>query len=414
MKAELLSVGTELLLGEIVDTNSAYLARSLQELGIDLYWMTTVGDNMGRLLEALRRAWDRSDLIVCTGGVGPTDDDMTREGIAGLFGEEMVVQPELADHLRAFFRRRGYEMPARNIKQATLIPSARGLANPIGTAPGWWAERDGRSVICMPGVPTEMTRMWENEVLPELRRRQGAAIIFTRTLKVVGVGESAAEDLIRELISSSNPTVATYAKSGGVDVRVGAKSNDPAEAERMVAEMEGRVRAILGNNIFGVDNDTMESVVGRMLREQGLTLSTMESCTGGELASIITNVPGSSEYFKGGFVAYSPELKVALGVDPEIIQRHGVVSAETAIAMASAARQRTGADVGISTTGVAGREPVEGVAGGTMFLGLDLQGRTQALQQVATVARPVFKARASAYALNQLRRALLEGVPEKA
>ncbi len=411
MKAELLSVGTELLLGEIVDTNSAYLARSLQELGIDLYWMTTVGDNMGRLMETLRRAWDRSDLIVCTGGVGPTDDDMTREGIAALFGEEMVVQPELEANLRAFFRRRGYEMPARNIKQATLIPSARVLANPIGTAPGWWAERDGRGVICMPGVPSEMTRMWENEVLPELRRRQGAAIILTRTLKVVGVGESAAEDLIRELIASSNPTVATYAKSGGVDVRVAAKSNDPAEAERMVSEMEGKVRAILGNAIYGVDNDTLESVIGKLLRERGLTMATMESCTGGELANLITNIAGSSHYFCGGFVAYSPDVKVGLGVDAEIIEQHGVYSPETAIAMATAARQRTGADVGISTTGIAGREPIDGVPGGTIFIGLDLQGKTQAVQQIATVARPVFKARACAYALNLLRRALLEGVP---
>ncbi|MCL5025760.1 MAG: competence/damage-inducible protein A [Chloroflexi bacterium] len=408
MKAELLSVGTELLLGEIVDTNSAYLARSLQELGIDLYWMSTVGDNMGRLLEVLQRAWSRSDLIICTGGVGPTDDDMTREGIANLFGEEMAVQPELAEHLRAFFRRRGYEMPARNIKQATLIPSARALANPIGTAPGWWAERDGRVVIAMPGVPSEMTRMWENEALPELRRRQGAAVILTKTLKVVGVGESAAEDMIRELVASPNPTVATYAKSDGVHIRIGAKSNDPDEAQQMVCEMEAKVRAILGVHIYGCDNETLEAVVGAMLRERGLSLATMESCTGGELANLITDVPGSSDYFLGGFVAYSPEMKVSLGVDPEAIARHGVVSAETAIAMAKAARQRTGADAALSTTGVAGREPVDGVAGGTMFLGLDLQGKTKALQQVATVARPVFKARASAYALNLLRRSLLE------
>jgi nicotinamide-nucleotide amidase len=407
MKAELVSVGTELLLGEITDTNSAYLARSLQETGIDLYWMSTVGDNMGRLLDVLNRAWSRSDLIICTGGVGPTDDDMTREGIAALFGEEMVVQEELAEHLRQFFRRRGYEMPPRNIKQATLIKSAKGLSNPIGTAPGWWAEKDGHIVICMPGVPSEMYRMWENEALPELRRRQGVSALLTRTLKVVGVGESAAEDMIRHLISSPNPTVATYAKSDGVHIRVAAKSDDPAEAQRMVAEMEGKVREVLGSNIYGVDNETLESIVGQMLKHRGMTLATMESCTGGELANLITNIQGSSDFFVGGFVAYSPKVKIALGVDPQIIEQHGVVSAETAIAMATAARERTGADVGLSTTGVAGPDAVDGVPRGTMYLGMDLRGQTQALQQVATVARPLFKARGSAYALNLLRKALI-------
>jgi nicotinamide-nucleotide amidase len=407
MKAELISVGTELLLGEITDTNSAYLARSLQETGIDLYWMSTVGDNMGRLLDVLQRAWGRSDLIICTGGVGPTDDDTTREGIAALFGEEMVVQEELAEHLRQFFRRRGYEMPARNIKQATLIKSAKGLPNPIGTAPGWWAEKDGRVVICMPGVPSEMYRMWENEALPELRRRQGVSALLTRTLKVVGVGESAAEDLIRHLISSPNPTVATYAKSDGVHIRVAAKSNDPAEAQRMVAAMEAKVREVLGANIYGVDNETLEGVVGKICKERGLTLAVMESCTGGQLANLITNVEGSSEYFLGSLVAYSPQVKISLGVDAGIIEKHGLVSAETAIEMASAARKRTGADVALSTTGVAGPDPVDGVARGTMYLGMDLQGRTEAIQQVATVARPLFKLRASAYALNMLRKALL-------
>jgi nicotinamide-nucleotide amidase len=407
MKAELISVGTELLLGEITDTNSAYLARSLQETGIDLYWMSTVGDNMGRLLDVLQRAWGRSDLIICTGGVGPTDDDMTREGIAALFGEEMVVQEALAEHLRQFFRQRGYEMPTRNIKQATLIKSAKGLPNPIGTAPGWWAEKDGRVVICMPGVPSEMYRMWENEALPELRRRQGVSALLTRTLKVVGVGESAAEDLIRHLISSPNPTVATYAKSDGVHIRVAAKSNDPAEAQRMVAEMEAKVREVLGANIYGVDNETLEGVVGKICKERGLTLAVMESCTGGQLANLITNVEGSSEYFLGSLVAYSPQVKISLGVDAGIIEKHGLVSAETAIEMASAARKRTGADVALSTTGVAGPDPVDGVARGTMYLGMDLQGRTEAIQQVATVARPLFKLRASAYALNMLRKALL-------
>ena len=409
MKAEILSVGTELLLGHITDTNAPYLAQSLNDLGIDVFWISQVGDNRGRLVDQLRRAWRRSELIVCTGGIGPTDDDLTREGISDLVGERMEVQPELAEELRGFFARRGVAMPERNIKQATKIPSCTILHNPIGTAPGWLVEKEGHIIVAMPGVPVEMKRMWENEVLPKLRERQGGAIILTRTLKVVGVGESAVEDMIRHLIPSLNPTLATYAKADGVHIRVTSKAQTREEAQRLLDEMEPRVREVMGVNIYGVNNETLEGVVGKLLLERGYSLATMESCTGGLLSDTITNVPGASHYFRGGCVAYSNELKIALGVDPMVIEQYGAVSAETAVEMAKAARARTGADVALATTGVAGPDGLEGKKPGTLHIGLDCCGQTKAVNAVAGAPREVFKRRATLYSLNLLRRFLIEG-----
>jgi len=250
VKAQIMSVGTELLLGQIVDTNAAYLAQWLSALGIDLYWQATVGDNLGRLTEELRRAWERADLIVLTGGLGPTEDDLTREAIAALLGEEMTVEPALAEHLRQWFGRRGLPMPERNLKQATLIPSAQALPNPIGTAPGWWVERDGRIIVAMPGVPVEMRKMWEEQVVPRLQARLPAGgVIVSRTLKCIGIGESAAEELVQPLIRSSNPTLATYAKQDGVHLRLTVKAPSRAEAEAALAEFEARVRALAGDYI---------------------------------------------------------------------------------------------------------------------------------------------------------------------
>ncbi|MBI2320884.1 MAG: CinA family nicotinamide mononucleotide deamidase-related protein, partial [Chloroflexi bacterium] len=230
MRAEIVSVGTELLLGQIVDTNAAWLAERLAPLGIDVYWISQVGDNLGRLVEVVRRAWERSDLTIATGGLGPTEDDLTREAIAALLGEDMRVVPELEAELRGFFTRRGLPMPERNVKQATLVPSARVLHNPIGTAPGWWVEREGRVIVAMPGVPHEMRRMWQEEVMPHLRQRMGSAAIVSRTLKVLGPGESAVEEMVRHLIASANPTLATYAKPDGVYVRVTAKAASDGDA----------------------------------------------------------------------------------------------------------------------------------------------------------------------------------------
>lgn len=410
MKSEIISVGTELLLGEIIDTNAAFLAQQLSILGIDLYWVSQVGDNLTRVLEVLQRAWGRSDLILVTGGLGPTDDDLTREAIADLVGERMEVDPDLEEWLRGSFGRLGLSMPLSNLKQASLVPSARSIPNPFGTAPGWWMERDGRILVAMPGVPREMHRMWYDEVLPRLRPYTGAAVLLTRTLKIMGKGESEVEELLHDFVSSANPTLATYAKEDGIHVRLAAKAATREEASAMVAGLEERVRAILGTFIYGADDDSLALVVGRLLKELGLSLATMESCTGGHLANALTDVPGSSAYFKGGLVAYTREAKAAWGVDPALMDAHGLVSPHVASAMARAARDRLAADVGVAITGVAGPGEAEGQPAGTMHIAVDDRGQERLSSSVWPRARLDVKRVATLRALNLVRRSLM-GLP---
>jgi nicotinamide-nucleotide amidase len=403
MRAEILSIGTELLLGNITDTNATFLSQQLAALGIDLYFVSQVGDNQGRVVETLRRAWERADLIITTGGLGPTEDDLTRESIAELLGEKMEVIPELERELRDFFSGRGITMPSRNLKQATLIPSARTLHNPVGTAPGWWTERDGHIIVSMPGVPHEMMRMWTHEVVPLLRPRTGAAL-FTRMLRVSGMGEGQVEERLDPLLHSGNPTIATYAKRDAVDVRVTAKAPTEQQAQTLVAEMEAQVREILGSYIFGVDDETLQSVVGNLLREKGWTLGAMESCTGGLFASTITDIAGSSDYFRGGLVSYATEIKAEWGVPQEILDAHGAVSLETAKAMASAARARLGADVGVGITGVAGPTEQEGKPVGTIHIAIESPaGRATVSPNLRSRSRVEVKWRATLAALNLAR-----------
>jgi len=370
MRAEIISCGTELLLGHITDTNATYLAQSLASLGIDLYFVSQVGDNQGRIVETLRRAWERSDLVIITGGLGPTEDDLARESISAMLGETMQVDPALEAELRGIFATRNAIMPERNIKQATLIPSAQAIANPLGTAPGWWVEKDGHIIVAMPGVPREMYRMWEQEVIPRLAPYTGG-LIFTRLLRVWGLGESAVEERLDSVIHSNNPTVATYAKSDAIDVRITAKAETREQAEQQVAEMEMRVRLILGHYIFGVDKDTLQSVIGKHLSSRNQWLAVMESLTGGLLSSTITDYPSSSKHFIGGIVSYSPDLKVQMGVPREIIEEYGVISEETARAMAHVVRERLGADYGLGITGVAGLEKQEDKPIGTIHIAIE-------------------------------------------
>ena len=370
MRAEILSCGTELLLGHITDTNATYLAQSLPALGIDLYFVSQVGDNQGRIVETLQRAWERSNLVIMTGGLGPTEDDLARESISALLGETMRVDPVLEAELRSLFATRNAVMPERNIKQATLIPSAQAIPNPLGTAPGWWVEKDGHIIVAMPGVPREMYRMWEQEVIPRLGPYTGG-LIFTRILRVWGLGESAVEERLDGLIHSDNPTLATYAKSDAIDVRITAKAETHEMAEREVAAMENRAREVLRHHVFGIDKDTLQSVVGKHLSERGQTLAVMESLTSGLLASTITDVPGSFNYFIGSLVTYSAELKVQLGVPREIVERYGGISEETARAMAHAVRESLGADYGLGITGVAGPERQEDKPVGTVHIAIE-------------------------------------------
>jgi nicotinamide-nucleotide amidase len=407
MKAEIISIGTEILLGELLDTNANYLAARLPALGIDLHWTTQVGDNLDRLTEVFRRAWERSDLTLASGGLGPTEDDVTREAIAAALAEPLSVQPDLEAQLRAFFTSRGILMPESNVKQAALIPSARAIANPRGTAPGWWVEREGRILVAMPGPPPELERMWEVEVAPRLTALVGGGVIVSRTLKTAGIGEGNVDEMVSPLLKSKNPTIGVYAKADGVHLRLTAKAATADEARSLIAPVEDEARHILGQAIWGADNDTLEGAAGALLKERGLTLATMESCTGGLLASTITDAAGSSAYYQGGFVSYTAEMKVALGVDAGIVARHGVVSAEVAQDMARACRQRLGADIGVGITGVAGPDPLEGKPPGTVHIGLDDGAAPQSVSYVFTQGRAAVKRRAVTTALALLRRALL-------
>ena len=406
MRAEILSIGTELLLGQIVDTNANFLAQQLPALGLDLYYVSQIGDNLQRLADAFERALDRSDVIITSGGLGPTEDDLTREAIAQVMGEQLEIQPHLEEALRGFFVRRGRTMPERNVKQATTIPSGTYLPNPVGTAPGWWVERDGKVIVSMPGVPHEMHKMWEEQAQPRLARLITGGVIVSRTLKLVGIGESHAEEALGDLTHSPNPTLATYAKSDGIHLRLTAKAAARADAERQLDAFEPTVRERVAEWVYGSENDSFPAVVGDLLRSKGLQLAVAESATGGQLASLITEAPGASDYFIAGYVVYSAKAKEALGVSPEILAKHGTVAQATTQALAAAARQAAGADVAIATTGNAGPAASEDKPVGLLHMVVDIQGRQVCQETRYSTTRSEYKRRGALEALHLLWREL--------
>ena len=345
MKAEIITSGTELLLGEITDTNTPFIAGQLAALGIDLYYTSAVGDNFARYSGLLRQAWERSDIIFTTGGLGPTQGDLTREVIAGLLGEKMAVVPELKAVLTGFFTRRGIEMPENNFKQATLIPSAAALPNKCGTAPGWWVERDGRTIVALPGPPIELQDMWRLEVLPRLEAKSGA-IILSRTLKTWGMSEGRVDELLSPFLCEGDPTLGIYAKYDGIHLRITAKGVTRPAAAAKVAGREAQVREILGDHIWGADEDTLEGVVGRILGERRLSLACSETLTTGLLAQTLAGDPEVCRHFKGGVMAPAA----------------GNGGAGRALEMASAARRQFSADISLA---------IDGGAGGKVFVAAD-------------------------------------------
>lgn len=416
MKAEILSVGTELLLGNIVDTNAAYLARELASLGISVYFKSTVGDNPERLREVVRTAIERSDLVVTTGGLGPTSDDITKDVIAEVLGAELVMDERAAEEIRSFFRKIGREMPAGNLRQAMVPKDGVVFYNDLGTAPGVGFIKDGKVVVCMPGVPREMYRMWEKSVAPFLMERLAAAgeagTIASRTLRVFGVGESTCDAILDDIMrASTNPTLAPYAKDGEVHLRITAKAPDRKTAEEMIDRIDAEVRSRLGDAVYGQDERALEHVVGDLLRAKGLRLATAESCTGGLIGEMITSVAGSSDYYDRGFVTYSNAAKTELlGVDPEIIARHGAVSHETCLAMAQGARNRSRAELAIAVTGIAGpgggtpEKPV-----GTVYIGVAVPEGSMSGRFSLPGDRAMVRRRAAMNALNIVRMYLLRG-----
>ena len=397
MRAEIISIGTELLLGEITDTNASYLAGQLPLLGIDLYWISQVGDNQARLVEVLKRAWQRSELILTTGGLGPTEDDLTREAVAEMLGEKLELEPSLENELRGRFTQWGMGMPLSNLRQATVIPSAEPVRNDRGTAPGWWVERDGRILVAMPGPPMELQEMWQKEVQPRLQQRS-VSIILSKTFRTLGLSEAAVGELVSPMLSSANPTLAVYSKPDGIQLRLTAKAESQKQAEKMIAKGEVGVRAVLGEYIWGTDNDTLEAVVGHLLIDKGLSLAVMEDYSGGWLTASITDILESPAFFQGGLVAYSDEAKVAFGVNAEIIPRYGAVSPEVAQAMAEAVRTLLRADIGVGITGI---EETETRPAGMVYIGIDNGQGSRA------IGRPRGKRRVTTTALLELRKSLI-------
>jgi nicotinamide-nucleotide amidase len=407
MKAEILSIGAELLRGEVADTNATYLAGELPLAGIELCWVTMVDDDLEKLAEAFQRAIARSDIVLTTGGLGPTGDDLTREAIAKALGEEPKVCQALEQQLRAFFQSIGRAMPSHNLKQATLIPSAQPIPNPRGTAPGWWVEKEGKTIVAMPGPPREMQPMWQNEVMPRLCQRTQGTVILSRTLKTFGLSEAAVDEMVSPVFLLSNPSLGIYARTDGIHLRLVARAGKREEAERLLGDAEAKLQHILAGYVWGTDDDTLEGVVGKLLAGKGLTLATMESCTGGLLATTLTDVPGSSAYFKGGFVPYSNEAKIALGVGSGLIKRHGAVSSQVTEAMAEAARQQLGADIGIGTTGVAGPDALEGKPPGVVYIAIADSKGAESLKATYPPGRAEVKRRATTHALFLLRQRLM-------
>jgi nicotinamide-nucleotide amidase len=407
MKTEIISIGTELLLGEITNTDSAYLARQLPLLGLDLNFISTVGDNQSRLIKALKQAWQRSDIIITTGGLGPTQDDITREAVAEFLGEEPTIDNALVQKFEELFRYYKIEMPQSNITQATVIPSAKIIQNPQGTAPGWWIERDNRILITMPGPPREMQLMWTKEIMPRLQQKVASSVIVSKILKIFGLTEAEVDERASPFLSATNPTLATYAKTDGIYLRITAKTDSEDTAKELIAKREAGIRAIFNDYIWGADSDSLESIVGTLLTAKGLSLATMESYTGGFLANILTNVPGSSKYFRGGLVAYTDEARTAFGFDPQLLSRYGTVSTEAVEAMATISREKLGTSIGVGLTGVMGPTEIEGKPVGTIFVGLNDGQRRQSFAKNYPGNRLQVKQRAVTSALFELRRILL-------
>ena len=408
MKAEIMGIGTELLMGELTDTNSSWIASRLPALGIELQWVSIIGDDLPRLTEAFKQGMERSDIIFTTGGLGPTQDDLTREAIAAAFGETPIIQQEVVEDLERYFAARGGPMPQHNIKQANLIPSARFVPNRNGTAPGWWAARDGKIIICMPGPPGENQSMWEEQVEPQLAGLIEDEVTITRNIKTMGMSEGAVDEIVSEFFGVENPYLGIYSKADGIHLRVIARAKDTATAHAMIAPVEKAIHERLGEYVWGYDDDTPEQAAGKSLMEKGLSVAVMEMCTGGALANSITDNPNSISYFKGGNVAYDGAALRSCGVPGEVMEEHGVVSQETANAMAETVRRNFNADVGIAVTGVPGPGEFEGKPLGLAYICVSNGEKIRGMEMRLPPRRVTIKRRVPNQALIELRRLVEE------
>lgn len=382
MKTAILTVGTEILFGQIVNTNAAYLSRELNNLGFDVMYHYSVGDNPKRLLELIHLAFRDCDMIITTGGLGPTQDDLTKETIAKAMGERIVVSDMAMEALKSHYRKSEKPMTENNLKQAYMPESAEVLPNDQGTAPGFWLEKDGKIIVSMPGPPREMTNMFSKEVMPRLRSLQDSVIHY-RILRTFGLGESKMETVLLPLIDEqTDPTIATYAKEGECSLRIASKRATLQEAKKAVDDMSQRVMDIIGEYVYSQDNEDLKDVVGRLLISKNITVSCAESCTGGLFAGTLTDIPGISCVFDRGIVTYSNKAKMEeLGVKEDTLETFGAVSSQTAAEMAQGLAEKTGSDLCISVTGIAGpdggslQKPV-----GTAYVGIRWKGNTEIIK----------------------------------
>jgi len=406
MKAEIIAVGTELLLGQIVNTNAQFLSQELAKLGIGVYFQTVVGDNDGRIREAFRIASDRADLVVCTGGIGPTQDDLTKDVLASFLGRGLAMHEPSMEKIEAFFRARGIPMAESNRRQALLLEGGEPLLNETGMAVGVGLTQDGTHYIVLPGPPSEMKPMFLKQAAPWLLSVMAEeAPLRSKMLMFGGIGESLLEDKLIDLIDGqTDPTIATYAKEGEVAVRLTTRAATEAEAEARFADTEAEIRRRVGGHIYAEKEASLEAAVLALLAERGETFAVAESCSGGRLSDLITSQPGCSAVFRGGVISYTNEVKMGLlGVEAELLEGEGApgaVSAETAERMAVGALQATGADRALSITGVAGPDPSEGKPVGLYFVGYaDKFGHSEAKQMHAYGNRDTIKLRTSKSAL---------------
>lgn len=414
--AELIAVGTELLLGNIANTDAQTLSRELSALGINVYYHTVVGDNPERLKKAVEIAKTRADLIITTGGLGPTCDDLTKNVLAEAFGKKLVYNPEAARRMEAYFQKlhpeSGRTMTENNYQQAYLPEGCTPFQNDRGTAPGCGFEADGIWVLMLPGPPSECGPMFRSRAVPYLAGLADGAIV-NRSLRIFGMGESAVEFQLRDQMNAmKNPTLAPYAKEGEVELRITAKAPDPVAAQALIAPVEEELRSRFGPLVYGVDVSSLEEVCLALLKDQGLSLACAESCTGGLIAKRITDLAGASSVFRGGVVSYTNEVKHGvLGVPRELLDQFGAVSAPVAEAMAEGARRTLGADLAVSATGVAGPDPDDrGNPVGLVYVALAWDGGVFVRTVHAAGPRERVRTVAASHAFDLLRRRLT-GLP---
>ena len=412
MKAEIIAVGTEILLGDIVNTNAQYLSKELASIGIEVFHEEVIGDNEDRLLEAIEHGFNRSDIIITTGGLGPTQDDLTKETACKYFGMDLVMHEESYVALKNYFSRMNRELTENNLKQVYFPKESIVLPNPNGTAPGAILEKNNKYIIVLPGPPKEMKPMFDNYVKDYLKSK-GDGLIKSNVVRALGIGESRAATKLKDFIENGvNPTVAPYAKEDDVILRISAKADNEEEAQQLIDPVKKQIIEILGEDYYGEGEDnTIEQVLVNLLLDKNITIGTVESCTGGMIASRLVSCSGVSQVFLEGAVTYSNEAKMrTVNVKKETLDRYGAVSEDTAREMAEGIAKRAGADIGVSTTGIAGpdggtdEKPV-----GLVYIGIYYKGKTEAYRYVFNGNRNKVRNRATVTALDKVRRKILIG-----